>query len=324
MLNVFKSYTSLLEVIIGVWAFIKETFNLKLYVSIIFITSTFVLINEVFGLYDYIIRHYYWSPMKAVSFFAIDFSAYILCCLSVHKFTEHKAFLKERQFWLISIGIFVFIAIYRCSYLKGFVRNFQLQGDVFHYLSRLINYVDSLVVIFVPLIVFYFLYDKRYLTNFYGLRKQGVDFKPYIWMLGLMSIVIFFASAQDSFLQYYPEVKKTHYIEVAQQLGISQYATLAIYEVLYMSAFIVVEVIYRGVLIFTMFRFLGKYAVYPMICVYCLLHFGKPLNELISSFFGGFVLGVLAFKGKNIYGGIAIHMGIALLMEIFVFIRLLE
>ena len=100
--------------------------------------------------------------------------------------------------------------------------------------------------------------------------------------------------------------------------------TLAIYEVFYMSAFIVVEVLYRGVLIFTMVRFLGKYAVFPMIVVYCLLHFGKPLNETISSFFGGFVLGVLAIQGKNIYGGIAIHMGIALLMEIFVYIRLLH
>jgi len=40
------------------------------------------------------------------------------------------------------------------------------------------------------------------------------------------------------------------------------------------------------------------------------------LGEAISSFFGGFILGVHALEKRNIFGGIVIHVGIAYLMEI--------
>jgi membrane protease YdiL (CAAX protease family) len=56
-------------------------------------------------------------------------------------------------------------------------------------------------------------------------------------------------------------------------------------------------------------------------CVYYItIHFGKPLGETISSFFGGLLLGVIAYRTKSIYGGIIVHLGIAYLMELFAFL----
>jgi hypothetical protein len=72
---------------------------------------------------------------------------------------------------------------------------------------------------------------------------------------------------------------------------------------------------YRGALIIGMARLLDKDAVIPMASAYVVLHFGKPLGEAISSFFGGFILGVHSLAKKNIFGGIIIHVGIAYLME---------
>ncbi|MCJ8313754.1 MAG: CPBP family intramembrane metalloprotease [Saccharospirillaceae bacterium] len=324
MLNVLKSSQSLLKVFFDITGFIKETFNLGLYLCIISITSAYLVLNEYLHVFDWITQNYRYSIFKAVFFFILDYSAYILCCLSIYLFTQKKDFLKQKQFWLISSVIFIFEAVYRSSFIKYALDSKSMNIDMFYYLSPIINHLDSIVVIIIPLIVFYMLYEKRHLEHFFGIRQKGVDFTPYFWMFMIMAVVIFIASGQQSFLKYYPEVKRSHYIQVAQYLGISQYITLLIYEFFYMSSFIIVEVLYRGVLIFTMVRFLGKYAIYPMICVYCLLHLGKPLNEAISSFFGGFVLGVLAIQYKNIYGGIAIHMGIALLMEVFVYVRLLN
>ncbi len=36
--------------------------------------------------------------------------------------------------------------------------------------------------------------------------------------------------------------------------------------------------------------------------LYVALHYGKPAGETISSFFGGYILGVLAYQSKNIWG----------------------
>lgn len=57
-----------------------------------------------------------------------------------------------------------------------------------------------------------------------------------------------------------------------------------------------------------------------MIATYVALHFGKPWGEAIGAIFMGYVLGAIAYKGKNIWGGFYFHMGIAFLMEAFAFI----
>jgi hypothetical protein len=44
------------------------------------------------------------------------------------------------------------------------------------------------------------------------------------------------------------------------------------------------------------------------------------MHETIGSFFGGFILGTIALHTKSIWGGIIIHVGIALLMELLAFL----
>ena len=66
---------------------------------------------------------------------------------------------------------------------------------------------------------------------------------------------------------------------------------------------------------------LGKDIILPASALYCVYHFGKPMGEAISSFFGGTVVGIFAYRTKSIYGGILIHMGIAFLMELAAFIH---
>jgi hypothetical protein len=58
-----------------------------------------------------------------------------------------------------------------------------------------------------------------------------------------------------------------------------------------------------------------------MISVYCFLHFGKPMGEAISSIFGGYILGVIAYNTKSISGGIIVHMGVAWMMDFFAYLQ---
>ena len=63
-------------------------------------------------------------------------------------------------------------------------------------------------------------------------------------------------------------------------------------------------------------KWVGKDAILPMACFYCTIHFGKPMGECISSYFGGLLLGIVACNTRSIYGGLMVHLGIAWLMEI--------
>jgi membrane protease YdiL (CAAX protease family) len=53
---------------------------------------------------------------------------------------------------------------------------------------------------------------------------------------------------------------------------------------------------------------------------YFSIHLGKPMMEAVSSFFGGLILGSISYHSKSIWGGLLVHISIALLMELFGFI----
>jgi hypothetical protein len=53
-----------------------------------------------------------------------------------------------------------------------------------------------------------------------------------------------------------------------------------------------------------------------MVSVYAFLHFWKPMPETLGSIAGGFLLGTFALYSRSVFGGMIVHVGIALLMEI--------
>ena len=70
-----------------------------------------------------------------------------------------------------------------------------------------------------------------------------------------------------------------------------------------------------------MTKYLGPQAILPMAAFYCFYHLGKPAGEAISSIFGGYILGIFSYTTKSVWGGVIIHISIALLMEFFAFIQ---
>lgn len=89
-----------------------------------------------------------------------------------------------------------------------------------------------------------------------------------------------------------------------------------LHELSYGSDFISVELFFRGFLVLAFIKIAGKDAILPMACFYCTIHFGKPLGECISSYFGGMILGVVVYHTRSIIGGLMVHLGIAWLMEL--------
>ena len=147
---------------------------------------------------------------------------------------------------------------------------------------------------------------------FCGLTFRNFELRPYLILLALMVPLIVFASMRPDFLATYPKFKN-----LAFYTDTSAYPWFhrLLYEISYGIDFVTIEVFFRGFLILAFAHFAGKDAILPMAAFYCIIHFGKPLPECISSYFGGLLLGILVYKTQTIIGGLIVHLGIAWFME---------
>ncbi|MBK5271782.1 MAG: CPBP family intramembrane metalloprotease [Bacteroidia bacterium] len=148
---------------------------------------------------------------------------------------------------------------------------------------------------------------------FYGLVTKNIKWKPYWLMLVIMLPLIALASTQHDFLQMYPKLKLIS--GIYNETNLHWWHKL-LFELSYGSDFISIELFFRGFLILAFIKWAGKDAILPMACFYCTIHFGKPLGECISSYFGGMILGIVVYNTRSILGGLMVHLGIAWLMEI--------
>ncbi len=160
-------------------------------------------------------------------------------------------------------------------------------------------------------IVWWFFMDRKSEKRVYGLSIQGVSWKAYFLLLLMMVPLIALASTQKDFIHYYPKVARLFSEEFPWNLK-----QAGIYELFYGIDFVYIEFFFRGFLVIAFSRFLGPTSIPFAALMYCTIHFGKPLGETISSWFGGMILGILVYETRSIAGGVVVHMGIAWLMEL--------
>lgn len=60
------------------------------------------------------------------------------------------------------------------------------------------------------------------------------------------------------------------------------------------------------------FQLIGWWAIPAMAAPYCLLHLDKPLPEMVTSLFGGLLLGVVALRTRSILAGVLSHVTLAI------------
>jgi len=160
-------------------------------------------------------------------------------------------------------------------------------------------------------LMLFFLRDKND-RSFYGLFRKAPDIRIYFLMLLIMIPLILFASTRPDFLATYPKMK---IIEPFIMSSGHHWIYRLIFELSYGTDFISIELFFRGFLIFSFSRYAGKNAILPMACFYCTIHFGKPLFECISSFWGGLLLGIISYNTRSVTGGLIVHLGLAWMME---------
>lgn len=124
--------------------------------------------------------------------------------------------------------------------------------------------------------------------------------------------LLLFAATQADFLKQYPSIKMTW--QQLSTLG-NPLPHYLLYTLIYAFSFFTVELLFRGALVVFLKKEIAQACIMPMVVIYVMLHFGKPAGEAISSAFGGYILGVIAYYSGNIWGGVFIHVFVAIGMD---------
>lgn len=225
-------------------------------------------------------------------------------------FAKDKSPFLKLNFW---ITVFALAGIYALSvyfyWHKEWIRD-VIGGKEQIFWMRISREIGSVFLIGIPVLLWWLLIDKRKIP-FYGFAKSNV--KPYLILLLCFVPVIYFATFSPSFLKQYPQVKAALRVAGVED-GIALH--VVIFELFYLLGFFITELFFRGFLLSVLFRKVGYAAVIPVAMFYVTIHFGKPLGETIGSFFGAIILGVIVIETKSIWGGVIVHAGIALVMEV--------
>jgi membrane protease YdiL (CAAX protease family) len=88
------------------------------------------------------------------------------------------------------------------------------------------------------------------------------------------------------------------------------------WELMYWCQFFALEFFFRGFMLHGLKHRFGAYAIFVMMVPYCMIHFGKPVQETFASIIAGIVLGFMSLKTRSIWMGAALHVSVALSMDL--------
>jgi len=146
-----------------------------------------------------------------------------------------------------------------------------------------------------------------------GLSARG--FAKHAWIYGVLYLailpVVVVASFTAAFRSTYPFYK----------LAARSWTDFVAWELMYASTFLALEVFFRGFLLFPLKRAFGAYAIFVMIVPYCMIHFHKPVAEVVGAIFAGIVLGTLAMVTRSVWCGVLIHISVAWTMDLLAMLQ---
>ena len=296
---------------------LEEDFRVDYYLAIALFLAVCIAINYYLDFEDSIIDSYYGKGIRIFYFFLFYGFAYYGATLILVIFKKRTDVLLTPWFWIKSAFILFLLALDGgFHYHDPFVRD-AVPPIAQYFTVKVVKNMINVFTMIIPMIVFYRLYDRQ-LGSFYGLTLRNFNYKPYLFMLLIMAPLIIIASFIENFNDFYPIYKNnTAYI----YLQVPEWLPALVYELAYGWNFLTIEVAFRGFMILSLANLMGRNVVMPMVVTYCFYHFGKPGGEAISSIIGGYILGVIAYESRSVFGGIIIHVGIAWIMELFAWLQ---
>lgn len=142
----------------------------------------------------------------------------------------------------------------------------------------------------------------------YGLRigQTRAHWLGYALLATPILLFVVMVSFRGDFSTHYPFYR---------QASRSWFDLLA-WEAIYISQFVFLEFFFRGFLLNSLRPAFGANAIAVMCIPYLMIHFPKLWLEATGAIFFGLFLGVLALRSRSIWGGVAVHVVIAVSMDV--------
>jgi membrane protease YdiL (CAAX protease family) len=156
-----------------------------------------------------------------------------------------------------------------------------------------------------PVLVIWMMPGERVRDYFVSLRGFFKHLWIYLVLFLLLLPAVIIAAQTESFNRTYP------FYKLANRSAFD----LWVWQGMYALQFLSLEFFFRGFMLHGL-RELGSRAIFVMLVPYCMIHFGKPWTETMGAIGAGIILGTLAMRTRSIWGGVLIHVGVALTMDL--------
>ncbi len=287
--------------------YLKE-FKLSYFLAVLFLLGIWIYLNYWHDLEGRLAEGNKTKWGKFIGYYLLYFIPFISAFLLQLFFYKYCTYYQNYWFWVILLLAPAFFSFrVNFDFHQSFIKNIW-QGDAQIFWMRSLSWVVRVFVVLIPVFIIWWIKDKNN-QPFYGTGALN-DVKPYLIMLLIMIPLIALASTQKDFLQMYPKAAFLEQLDLP-----SKKWYYIFYEICYGFDFISIELFFRGFLILSLLKICGPHCIIPVACFYCTIHFGKPLGEAISSFWGGMLLGIISYNTQSVWGGLIVHLGIAWLME---------
>ena len=308
------------EFIGDITGFIKSDFRLAKYIYAIAL-AVFIIVGQVyFHIYDLLIAPSYedgTSMLRLPIVYASVYFAVLLPTLWMHGELWR---MRRWQSWVLPL---VLVTIDGAGQGFDLYRQWAADYAVWfkdrYYLCLVGSFLFRSVFIVLSLMVFHKLTAGTFAL--YGLKRSAKYLRVYALIYILLLPVFLAVSFTPQFLDYYPKMDIAYYDGA---MGWNRLSVIGLFELCYANDFLGVESMFRGAMVIGLVRWLGPRTVLPMALTYMCIHLGKPDLELCSSVIGGYMLGILAYRTQHLWGGIIIHLGIAMFFEFVGILRLIN
>jgi membrane protease YdiL (CAAX protease family) len=161
-------------------------------------------------------------------------------------------------------------------------------------------------VYLLPALAIVFIFKEK--LSEYGMRFR-VKRKFFLLYIGMYLValpLVIYVSTRTDFRNVYPFFRGAY--------GAST-MDIVIWECFYLFQFFALEFFFRGFLVIGLQRYIGKLSVWVAMVPYMMMHFHKPVLEAGGAIIAGIILGEVARRTGSILGGVIVHAGIALTMD---------
>ncbi|AQT61026.1 CPBP family intramembrane glutamic endopeptidase [Cellvibrio sp. PSBB023] len=165
--------------------------------------------------------------------------------------------------------------------------------------------------ILIPWLVIRWLFKEKMIDFGWRWNQVGAHWRGYLLLLSPILVFVVLVSFGEDFVNHYP----------FYGLAGRSWLDFLLWELLYMSQFIFLEFFFRGFMLNALRPALGANAIWVMCVPYLMIHFPKLWLEATGAILFGLFLGILALRSRSIWGGVLVHAGVALSMDIAALLR---